>query len=118
MGTKLFDVWKQIYIYKNMDKMSAFDIAAFIDCKTEEVNSEYNRLKVAGLVEQYKNISDADFNKIREDSKKKSVGRPKKIISTLYENDSPRIEISLEEYARLQWEAGFSAGILHILELK
>lgn len=26
------------------------------------------------------------------------------------------VEISLEEYARLQWEAGFSAGMLQVLE--
>lgn len=26
------------------------------------------------------------------------------------------VEIPIEEYARLQWEAGFSAGMLQVLE--
>lgn len=125
MKKKMFEVWMQMYICKNIDKLPLLDIAAFIDCEIEEVKDEYNRLKATGLAEQYKGVSDEEITLMRQETKK-TRGRPKGVTTTVEKENCTKmsdtskkmIEIPLEEYIRLQWEAGFSAGMLHILELE
>lgn len=125
MKKKMFEVWMQMYICENIDKLSLFDIAAFIDCEIEEVKDEYNRLKATGLAEQYKGVSDEEITLMRQETKK-TRGRPKSVTTAVEKENCTKmsdtsqkmIEIPLEEYIRLQWEAGFSAGMLQVLEQK
>lgn len=123
---KVFDIWKQIYICKNIDKLSLFDIAAFVDCETQEVKDEYNRLKAANLYEQYRRVSDEDLNEMIEKAHGvgKKRGRPAKIINInnnvprkeVREEECATVRIPITEYAMLQWKSGFCEGVLRILE--